>query len=94
MNVFWSEASIRNLKEIVNYIRPESASGAVNVRRRILKTAWGVGQMPNSGRIGRTEGTREAVVPNSPYIVVYQVSAHAVEIIGIWHSPRLWPESS
>jgi toxin ParE1/3/4 len=93
MNVFWSEASIRHLKEIIKYTQPESAPGAVAVRRRILKTAWRVGQMPYSGRIGRVEGTREAVVPKSPYIVVYQISAHAIEIIGIWHGARQWPES-
>jgi len=93
MKVFWSETSIRHLKEIFKYTEPESALGAVAVRRRILKTAWRVGQMPYSGRIGRAEGTREAVVPKSPYIVVYQISAHAIEIIGIWHAARPWPES-
>ena len=49
--------------------------------------------MPYSGRVGRVEGTREAVVPRSAYIVVYQVSTQAVEIVGIWHAARLWPES-
>jgi plasmid stabilization system protein ParE len=49
--------------------------------------------MPFAGRIGRVDGTREAVIPRSPYIVVYQVSAQAVEIVGIWHGARLWPES-
>ena len=92
MNVLWSAASIRHLKEIVNYVQSESASGAVAVRRRILKAAWRIGQMQSSGRIGRVEGTREAVFPRSPYIVVYQISAHAIEIIGVWHTSRLWPE--
>ena len=93
MNVFWSDASIRHLKEALKYIQGESATGAVNVRGRILSTAWRVGQMPYSGRIGRVQGTREAVVPNSPYIVVYEISALSVEIVGIWHAAREWPES-
>jgi toxin ParE1/3/4 len=93
MKVVWSAASARHLSEVVKYIQAESAEGAVAVRRRILETAWRVGQMPYSGRIGRVEGTREAVVPGSPYIVVYQVSAQSVEIVGVWHAARSWPES-
>lgn len=93
MNVFWSDASVGHLKEALRYIESESTPGADSIRRRILRTALRVGQMPNSGRIGRVEGTREAVVPGSPYIVVYQVSAQSVEIVGIWHAARSWPES-
>lgn len=92
MKVFWSAASVRHLKEIVEHIQPESAAGASAIRRRILKTALRVGLMPNSGRVGRVEGTREAVVPSSPCILVYEVSAHAVEIVGVWHTARLWPD--
>jgi len=93
MNIFWSAASIRHLKEALGYIQEESTTGAVTVRRRILNTALRVGQMPYSGRIGRVDGTREAVVPGTSLIVVYQISAQAVEIVGVWHSARLWPES-
>jgi toxin ParE1/3/4 len=49
--------------------------------------------MPDSGRIGRIDGTREAVVPRSPYIVVYQVSTETVEVLGVWHAAREWPEA-
>lgn len=63
------------------------------MRRRILETVRRVGQMPRSGRAGRIEGTREAVVPRSPYIVVYRISEQTVDILGIWHAARLWPES-
>jgi toxin ParE1/3/4 len=93
MKVIWSAASVRHLQEIIDYLQGESSTGAVTIRRRILATAQRVGQMPYSGRIGRVDGTREAVVPRSPYIVVYQVSEQAVEILGIWHGARQWPES-
>ena len=93
MKVIWSAASVRHLQEIIDYLKGESSAGTVTIRRRILATARRVGQMPYSGRIGRVDGTREAVVPRSPYIVVYQVSEQAVEILGIWHGARQWPES-
>ena len=93
MRVIWSAASVRHLQEIIDYLQGESSAGAVTIRRRILATSLRVGQMLYSGRIGRVDGTREAVVPRSPYIVVYQVSEQAVEILGIWHGARQWPES-
>jgi toxin ParE1/3/4 len=92
MKVIWSATSVRHLREVVEYLQGESSGGAITIRRRILETVRRIGQMPNSGRIGRIDGTREAVVPRSPYIVVYQVSAKAVEILGIWHGARRWPE--
>ena len=93
MNVIWSAASVRHLQETVDYLQGESSTGAISTRRRILDTVQRIGQMPYSGRIGRVEGTREAVVPRSPYIVAYQISAQTVEILGIWHGARQWPEA-
>jgi toxin ParE1/3/4 len=93
MKVIWSASAVRHLQEAVEYIQAESAGGATATRRRILETVVRIGQMPHSGRAGRVDGTREAVVPRSPYIVVYQYSAQAVEILGIWHAARLWPDS-
>lgn len=77
---------------MVEYIEGESAAGAVSTRRRILDTVLRLVQLPYSGRVGRVAGTREAVVPQSPYIVVYEVSKQTVEILGIWHGAQKWPE--
>jgi len=92
MRVIWSAASVRHLQEVVEYIQGESVRGATTVRRRILETVKRVGQAPQSGRTGRIDGTREAVVPGTAYIVVYQISVQRVEILGIWHGARLWPD--
>ena len=93
MKIVWSAAAVRHLQEVVEYIQAESAEGAITTRRRILETALRVGQVRYSGRVGRMDGTREAVVPRSPYIVVYQLSSQSVEILGIWHAARQWPDS-
>ena len=93
MNVIWSAASVKQLQEVIDFIQGESFQGSITTRLRILETVRRVGEMPHSGRIGRVEGTRELVIPSSPYIVVYQLTAQAVEVLGIWHSARQWPES-
>ena len=36
------------------------------------------------------EGTRELVVPDTPYRVPYRVRGHAVEILHVFHGARKW----
>jgi len=93
MKVIWSAASVRHLLEVIEFRQGEITGAAITLRRRILETVRQIGQMPYSGRAGRIEGTREVVVPHSSYIVVYQISEQTIEILGIWHGARLWPES-
>lgn len=93
MKILWSATSVKHLQESVEYIQGQSADGAITVRRRILETVRRIGEMPYSGREGRIEGTREAVVPRTQYIVVYRVSAQSLDVLGIWHASRLWPQA-
>jgi toxin ParE1/3/4 len=93
VKILWSAASVRHLEEVVEYLQGESSGLAITIRRRILETKRRIGQMPYSGRIGRAPGTREAVVPRTHYIIVYRVEAQTIEILGIWHAARLWPET-
>src|ERR1035441_8865655 len=94
MKAIWSASSVSHLREVYDYLQGANSGAAVTVRRRILQTAKRIGRMPHSGRPGRIEGTLEAVVPRTPYIVVYQVSGQTIEILGVWHGARLWPETS
>jgi toxin ParE1/3/4 len=93
MNVIWSIASTGHLQQLDGYLHEESPGGSTVMRRRILQTVRRVSQMPLSGRVGRIDGTREAVVPRSPFIVVYELAPQTVYILGVWHAARLWPES-
>lgn len=92
MKVIWSAASVRHLHEAYEYVDAKNAA-AGTIRRRIPDTAKRLGALPFAGCVGRIEGTREAVVPRTPYIVVYQVFGQTVEILGIWHGSRSWLES-
>jgi toxin ParE1/3/4 len=48
---------------------------------------------PESGRRGRVEGTRELVVPDTPFIVAYRPTGSTVDILSVVHSARRWPSS-
>jgi len=46
--------------------------------------------VPNRGRLGKKEGTRELVMSPLPYILVYTVRGDAV-YVRILHGAQQWP---
>jgi addiction module RelE/StbE family toxin len=47
---------------------------------------------PQSGRPGRVEGTRELVVPGTPYVIVYRVEAdQIIVVLRVLHGAQRWP---
>ena len=42
------------------------------------------------GRTGWKDGTRELVIPNTSYIVVYRIVEKSVEILAVLHGARDW----
>lgn len=52
----------------------------------------GLQRFPESGRLGRVEGTRELVVDRTPYIAAYRIAGDTVRILRVLHGAREWPE--
>jgi len=89
--VRWSKRALRNLSEIHAYIADENPAAADRQIARFFRSAEGLLTFPRKGRPGRTEGTRELVVPGTSHIVVYEILESAVFIIAILHGARRWP---
>jgi len=65
-------------------------------RQLILRSQSAVGQLaefPFMGRVGRPEATREIVISNTSYLIIYRVKEESVEILRILHSSRKYPEN-
>lgn len=45
------------------------------------------------GRIGEIDGTRELVIPGTPYIVAYRVADDRIEVLFVQHGAREWPST-
>ena len=58
--------------------------------RRLYETIRSLKQSPHRGRLGHEEGTRELLFPPLPYIAVYRVREHLVEVLRIYHSAQDW----
>lgn len=88
MQVRWAGPAVNDFAEIVNYIRGDSASAAARVAERILGAVDTLQSFPLSGRLGVVDGTRELAVAASPYLVVYRVTEHALEILRVRHGAQ------
>ena len=44
-----------------------------------------------NSRIGRVEGTRELVIPKTPFIVPYRIHGDVIDILAVHHTSQRWP---
>lgn len=51
----------------------------------------GLRDNPGRGRVGRMVGTRELVLPGTPFIVIYTVDATTVSVLRMLHGAMKWP---
>jgi len=95
MKVRWTEPAAQDLTQICDYLSERGNSG---VARRaaisIVDTVGSLAQFPERGRVGRKTGTRELILPNSPYVAIYRVENGAVEVLRVLHGAQRWPPAS
>lgn len=88
--VLWHAEARADLQAILAYIAARNARAAFDLHDAI---AHAINQLPNHPylyRPGRVAGTRELIAhPN--YIVVYRVTAVAIEILSVLHSRQQYP---
>ena len=79
MNVAWSPEAVEDLASLNTYIAEENPGAAREIVLQILRAIEQVlPDNPYVGRPGRVPGTRELVVPRTPYIVPYRVQQETI----------------
>ena len=91
MIVRWSLLARQDLQALRAYIARENPAAAARVARRISVAADRLAQYPHLGRAGRQAGTRELVIPRTPYVVIYVVFEDRLEIVRVLHGAQRWP---
>ena len=92
MRVRWLRAALANLVTETEYIPRDDPAAAVRVETEIRRSVERLQRFPSLGRPGRVSGTRELIIPGTPYIVPYRVRHDTIEILRVFHAARRWPE--
>jgi toxin ParE1/3/4 len=93
VKVRWTIPAANQLQEIFDYIAADNSVAAARMVRCIRSSIHQAARMPNAGRIGRVDGTREIVVPGTSYLVAYRVLEDMIHVLAIMHGARQWPKS-
>ena len=94
MKIAWSPEAIEDLVSLRAYIAEDNPAAA---RRTVQHIVESIEQLlpdnPRIGRAGRVPGTRELVIPRTPYIVPYRFQRTTIQILRVYHAARRWPDS-
>ena len=92
MKIVWTPRAVKHLAALHQYIASDDPKAAESVAARILDGVERLVEQPGSGRPGRSPGTRELVIPSTPYIIPYRVRGERLELIAIFHGRQKWPK--
>ena len=91
MTILWLVSAEHDLEALVDYIAEDNPNTALQIFIKIRLSVEKLKVHPYLGREGRVKQTRELVLPNLPYIVVYSVTK-GVRILALLHTSRKWPK--
>ncbi len=92
MKLVWARYALDDRRAIFDYIETDDPRAAVMIDERIEVAAKRLIDFPESGRIGRVDGTRELVIARTPYIAPYRINGDIVRILRVIHGARIWPD--
>jgi toxin ParE1/3/4 len=94
MQVVWLKPAVVDLHRVCKYIRQDNPAAAERTGTRIEAAVENLARFPEMGHRGEVSGTRELVISNLPYFVVYRLGDNAVQILRVLHDKQKWPPTS
>ncbi len=91
MQIRWEQDALSDLAALRNYIADDNPTAARKIAQRIIEIVNLPTDQPLLGGPGRIHNTRELVIANTPYTVVYHATADIVTILRVFHQARKWP---
>jgi len=91
MRIIWRRAALNDLESVREFIAQDNPQAAARVHAAIRAAVDPLADYPNLGRAGRVDSTRELIVVELPYIIVYRVAEDTVRILAVIHTSRQWP---
>lgn len=93
MEIIWRQAAVNDLAAIHDYIAQDSPGAAAEVATELRAATQRLADYPSLlGRAGRVDGTRELVLTDLPYIIVFRIRDEQIRILALIHTSRLWPK--
>jgi toxin ParE1/3/4 len=92
MTPIWAPEAVADLVALRAYIEQDDPAAAQRVALHIIRNVL-LPNSPEMGRPGRVPGTRELVIPRTPYILPYRLVGNTTQVLRVFHAARRWPEA-
>lgn len=92
MTIVWSPRAIEHLTHLRTFIARDNPTAANRIGGTLLAAVERLAKLPNLGRPGRVAGTRELVVPGTPYVIPYRLRSDRLEVVAVFHARQKWPK--
>ena len=92
-DIRWSHSARRDYRNLIEWSADRNLAAADRIADAIERSVANLADMPQIGRIGRVLGTRELVIPRTPYVVIYQIddTDDRILLLRILHGAQKWP---
>jgi toxin ParE1/3/4 len=92
VTIVWSPRAVGHLAHLRSYVARDDPNAATRIAGALLDAVERLAELPNLGRPGRVAGTRELVVPGTPYVIPYRVQGDRLDVIAVLHGRQKWPK--
>lgn len=93
MTITWSPEAVDDIASLRAHIAEDNPRAALRVALHIIRNVESLlAENPQMGRSGRVPGTRELVIPNTPYVVPYRLQGKTIQVLRVYHGARHWPD--
>ena len=91
MEIFWTVSAKSDLDNIFDYIFRENPQAAHKAYEEIQTCIEMLSDFPYAGRPGRIYNTRELILTELTYTVIYRIHQKSVQILRLLHGAQQWP---
>ncbi|MBB4767555.1 MULTISPECIES: type II toxin-antitoxin system RelE/ParE family toxin [Xanthomonas] len=86
----WTVPAARQLAHAQDHYHALNPTAAAAMARQVLEATRTLAEQPGRGRAGRVAGTREWVVKQTPYVLVYRVRDDALQLLHVRLETQDW----
>jgi addiction module RelE/StbE family toxin len=92
VKIRWTRLARADIDAAFEYVVADSAYAAEQFLERMQQAVAILVRHPMAGRTGRIPGTRELIVPGTPWILPYRIRRGFIDILAVIHGARKWPD--
>lgn len=91
MRITWLATAKRDFVSQIAFVGERNPNAAVRLGDNVHAAVRALLDHPLLGRPGRVSGTRELVIRNTPYVMVYRIEKDRIALLRLLHGAQRWP---